>query len=160
MFRRNLVEDLSKHERLLTPPALCAHLCRMVRTMGAGEVVAVLWACEGTHYARLQPGVVLFGVNEDANTYNGPWPIIAHPPCGPWGKFKWRSRQSKQDGVNAMRLVHRWGGVVEQPSGSSLFAEHGGRGAVQKIRQSDYGHPAPKATLLYWSMPLSAGAVR
>lgn len=23
----------------------------------------------------------------DARTYAGPWSVIAHPPCGPWGKL-------------------------------------------------------------------------
>jgi len=43
--------------------------------------------------------------------------------------------------------------VVEQPSGSSLFAEHGRwwGAVIERVNQADYGHEAEKATLLYWN---------
>jgi len=92
----------------------------------------------------------MYGVLKDANKYSGPHPIIAHPPCGPWGKFKAVSKESKEDGVKAMELVHRWGGVVEQPVGSSLFREHGDGRRVEVVNQFDFGHMALKPTMLYW----------
>ncbi len=40
--------------------------------------------------------------------------------------------------------------MVEQPLGSTLFAEHGREGAtIERVNQGDYGHQAEKATLLY-----------
>ncbi len=45
--------------------------------------------------------------------------------------------------------VHRVGGVVEQPVGSSLFRELGQDGLVLEIDQGDFGHAARKPTLLY-----------
>lgn len=52
-----------------------------------------------------------------------------------------------------MDLVHKWGGVVEHPVGSALFAVHGMGGRVNRVNQSDYGHLAKKPTLLYWYLP-------
>src|SRR5271165_2667608 len=58
----------------------------------------------------------------DARTYAGPWPVVAHPPCGPWGQL--RHLCTKQDatcGPHAVYAVRRWGGVLEHPKGSRLF---------------------------------------
>src|SRR5262249_34237977 len=90
----------------------------------------------------------------DARLYAGPWPVICHPPCGPWGNYKARCfRQGKEHGLLALEFVHRWGGVVEQPTGSDLFDLHGCGGTVGKLAQGDHGHAAIKATLLYFARP-------
>jgi hypothetical protein len=58
-----------------------------------------------------------------------------------------------------MELVHRWGGVVEQPKGSQLFRQYGRGGAIEEVNQGDYGMKSPgglyirKPTLLYWYVP-------
>lgn len=91
----------------------------------------------------------MWDIDRDARTYNGPYPIVAHPPCGPWGKLAWSSRESIIDGITAIRMVHRFGGIVEQPLGSQLFAEYGRDGTVVRVNQSDYGHQSLKPTLLY-----------
>ena len=52
-----------------------------------------------------------------------------------------------------MEFVHRFGGVVEQPVGSALFAVSGRTGIAEKINQWDFGHYSLKPTLLYWSFP-------
>lgn len=36
------------------------------------------------------PGIDAWGIERDATLYPGPHPVIAHPPCGPWGRFRWR----------------------------------------------------------------------
>lgn len=73
---------------------------------------------------------------------------IKHPPCGPWGRLSWRSREDSYWGVLACDLVERYGGIVEQPLGSRLFR---GRsiGPVVRVRQGLFGHAAEKWTLLY-----------
>jgi hypothetical protein len=85
-----------------------------------------------------------FDLPRNAYTYWGPHPVICHPPCGPWGKYKSVSRQDKMAGLWALQLVRKLGGVVEQPIGSELF------GLGQLVDQGDYGHLARKATKLLW----------
>ena len=146
------LENLSKFQRRATPLEMCRYLVKRVRERFNAERVAVLWVEAKSHYWRLWPEVELWGKGRDARTYAGPHPIIAHPPCGPWGKFKGMCfRQAREDGIYAIDLVHRWGGVIEQPLGSTLFQEHGRGGEVEMIKQGDHGHLAEKATLLYWA---------
>ncbi len=144
-------QNLSHSQRELTPLSFARYLLERVNVLCPSEVVAVLWVAKRTKYCYLWPKVELWGPRKDAQTYPGPHPIIAHPPCGPWGKLKWNSRQDKQAGIIAIELVHRWGGVIEQPLGSTLFQEHGRDGAViEQVSQGDFGHMAPKKTLLYF----------
>lgn len=72
----------------------------------------------------------------------------------------------------AFKAVHRWGGVLEHPAHSWAWQYHVLRkpvfgrwardfnatrgdwsGWVTCVHQSDYGHPARKATWLYWAGP-------
>lgn len=144
------VEQMSHLQRRLTPLVLAEYLVAQVRNRYGSFVVAALWVDSKGPYVKL-PGVEAWTVQLDATRYRGPWPIVAHPPCGPWGKFKWRSREDKSHGELAMYLVHQWGGVVEQPLGSQLFKGHGLPGhQVDRIDLCDYGFAAPKPTILYW----------
>ena len=96
----------------------------------------------------------------DGRTYAGPWPIVAHPPCGPWGHLRHLSRfQDPTLAPLAVDQVRRFGGVLEHPSGSKLFEAlalprpgdppdaWGGRTIA--VNQCDWGHVARKATWLY-----------
>ena len=85
----------------------------------------------------------------DARTYAGPWPVVAHPPCGPWGA--WAHFCTKQDpgafGV-ALEAVNRWGGVIEHPANSRAFKAY----AIEptwEVDQCDWGFRARKRTWLY-----------
>jgi hypothetical protein len=104
----------------------------------------------------------------DARNYAGPWPVIAHPPCGPWGTLAWScSRQDKSLGPIAVEQVRRFGGVLEHPAHSKLW-DHcempapyslpdrfGGRTiAVDQVR---WGHVAIKRTWLYLVGVAAAG---
>lgn len=104
----------------------------------------------------------LFAASRDARSYSGPHPIIAHPPCGPWGRFWWNYKGgegAKECGPRAIEQVRRFGGVVEHPSESGLWKalglplpgdeqdSHGGR--TVEVQQCDWGHPARKRTWLY-----------
>lgn len=104
----------------------------------------------------------LFSRDRDARRYRGPAPAIAHPPCGPWGKFKWNYKGGEGDagsGIRAVAQVREYGGVLEHPCGSSLWAAaglprpRGGRdrygGWTLEVNQCDWGHPAKKPTWLY-----------
>lgn len=125
-------------------------------------------------YPRL-PGVVcwgwatkdgrqldLFAPTRDAREYPGPHPVIAHPPCGPWGRFWWRYKGgegAKSCGLRAVEQVRRWGGVLEHPAQSQLWTACGlplpGEpadafgGYTLEVQQCDWGHPCRKLTWLY-----------
>lgn len=146
-----LVEHLSRNEREKTPYRFCLYLLYRTMAHTRCDRVAVLYLNRRTLWSKLFPAVDLYGPTRDVRTYQGPYPVIAHPPCGPWGKYKANCFQSKEDGILAMNLVHSFGGCVEQPVGSSLFRDHGKPGAViEKVEQSLYGHQARKPTLLYF----------
>lgn len=122
-------------------------------------------------YGRM-PGVEAWGFPErDAMAYAGPWPVVAHPPCACWGAFKWRCERAiaagdvakareKMTGPRAVQQVRTWGGVLEHPAKSGLWAHAGlprpgeGRDAwggwSMEIDQARWGHPAEKKTWLYF----------
>jgi hypothetical protein len=136
------VESMGRCEREATPLLFAQYLVSLV------DPVAVLWVQRDTIYKRF--GLDLWGIERDANLYSGPGPIIAHPPCGPWGKYSSISKESRRHGIRAMELVHLYGGVVEQPAGSQLFKQYGRPMArVLWVDQHDYGHRAIKETDLY-----------
>ena len=111
------------------------------------------------------PGLVAewFDESRDARTYTGPGPVIAHPPCGPWGALRHMCKATHEErelALIAVGQVRRFGGVLEHPAGSRLWATcdlplpesmfpdgFGGRSYL--VAQGDYGHKAPKATWLY-----------
>lgn len=144
-------ELLSHRQRELTPRKLAIDLVSAIRESSHFDAVAALWVAEGTEYLSIA-GCDCWGILRDAKLYRGPYPIIAHPPCGPWAKLRNVCyRQSKLDGIVAMHLVHTWGGVVEQPEGSRLFSEYGQPGhTLVKIMQCMYGHFEQKPTVLYF----------
>ncbi len=96
----------------------------------------------------------------DARLYNGPWPVVAHPPCGPWGFLRGLSEETTKDcGPIAVGQVRQYGGVLEHPRGSTLFRHCGlpkpGElpdafgGVTYEVSQCDWGHVARKRTWLY-----------
>ena len=124
-------------------------------------------------YAGL-PHVDAWPEHRDARRYDGPLPVVAHPPCQLWGAManvnyaRWGGEHNRpgNDGgcfAAALRAVVTWGGVLEHPAKSCAFAAHGlprpaGSGWkraglhewVCEVWQSAYGHRANKATWLYY----------
>ena len=122
--------------------------------------VAVLYVDPGGPY----PSLVANWYDEarDGRSYDGPLPVVAHPPCGPWGAFAHLCKSPAQDPALALRAleqVRRWGGVLEHPRGSRLYKHaglplpgelpdaHGGRSV--EVDQLHWGHVAHKRTWLY-----------
>lgn len=111
------------------------------------------------------PGVECWDAARDARLYAGPWPVVAHPPCAPWSKLKHMKRPAAHVaadvdcGPYAVGQVRRWGGVLEQPEGSRLWAacDLPGVGGVEDawggfsvaVEQVSWGHVARKRTWLY-----------
>jgi hypothetical protein len=122
------------------------------------RTVAVLYVDPRGPYPAL-PGVDWYDERRDARTYAGPHPVVAHPPCGPWGAFKWRCAQDGSLGPLAAEQVRRWGGVLEHPA-KSLLWNHSGLprpgelpdawgGITIEVNQVDFGHACQKPTWLY-----------
>lgn len=139
------------------------------------DVIAALYVEAGGSYFNL-PGVDPWDEKRDARLYNGPHPIVAHPPCQRWGKL-WagqplhikRTGERKIKGADggcfasALAAVRRWGGVIEHPWGSHAWSHFGLNkpprsggwiaadfegGWTCCVEQGRYGHYARKPTML------------
>lgn len=133
-------------------------------------MIAALFVERGGAYYGL-PDVDPWDELRDARRYDGPWTVVAHPPCSRWCRLaglveaRWGHRKGDDGGCFAAALaaVRRFGGVLEHPAYSDAWAafdlpipsRHGGwqRGACGgwscHVEQGRYGHPAKKATWLY-----------
>lgn len=127
------------------------------------------WGC----YSNLDI-VDLWDINRDARNYDGPFPVVAHPPCQLWGRFakinfiRWGGdhNQPGNDGgcfLSALNSVKKFGGVLEHPADTYAFETYGlpkpkGVGWnkisetewVCEVWQSAYGHLARKRTWLFY----------
>lgn len=87
------------------------------------DVVALCVDPAGPYPARL---VEWYDADRDARTFSGDEPVVAHPPCGPWGRL--RRLCTKQDpslGPLCVEIVRRNGGVLEHPACSMLWRHCG-----------------------------------
>lgn len=131
--------------------------------------IAALYIQRGGVYWNL-PGVDAWDETRDARNYNGPWPVVAHPPCNVWCQLahmnqkRWGHKVGDDDGCfdHALRCVQQFGGVLEHPAYSYAWAAFGLpaptagcwkrdiTGAwVSEVSQVAYGHRARKRTWLY-----------
>lgn len=123
-------------------------------------MVAVLFARADSHYKAL-PGVDVWDAERDARRWPGGCPVVAHPPCRAWGRLRHFAKprpDEKALALFAVDQVRRFGGVLEHPEGSTLWAAAGlpapGHrdefgGWTMPIAQHWFGHRAEKLTLLY-----------
>jgi hypothetical protein len=110
------------------------------------------------------PGVEAFDTDRDARTFAGGMPVVAHPPCRSWSAFT--SHQAKplpgerELGLWCVDQVRQWGGVLEQPAHSQLWAAAGlpSPGDLTQedswsleVWQAWWGYPMKKGTWLYFS---------
>jgi hypothetical protein len=133
--------------------------------------VAALYIDPRGPYPTIE-GVDCWDETRDARTYDGPDPIVAHPPCGPWGRLRHLYRGNEHDcAPRAVEQVRACGGVLEHPAGSLLWGgprcgkaldtaptpwlpmppdrpdAWGGYTII--VDQCEWGHPARKRTWLY-----------
>lgn len=131
--------------------------------------VAALYIDPRGHYPRL-PDCDCWPVERDARLYVGPLPVVAHPPCGPWGRLRHLYKGNEHDcALRAVEQVRAFGGVLEHPAGSLLWEacdlpppqwhwaarlgyplivdKHGG--FTVELDQCEWGHHARKRTWLY-----------
>ena len=139
--------------------------------MASQQQIAALYVETNGVYFGI-PDVDPWDFKRDARLYDGPYPVVAHPPCERWGRYwhggpsaKVRRIKGDDDGCfsAAVSAVRRWGGVLEHPEASHAWAAHGiaraprsggwvpadERGWTCCVEQGHYRHPARKATWLY-----------
>ena len=134
-------------------------------------IAALFVETDGCYFGL--PGVDPWDRERDARRYQGPHPVVAHPPCERWGRY-WggapaqmpRLTQGDDGGcfAAALHAVRIFGGVLEHPEGShawrwfQLTTPPRGGGWVKAdwlggwtccVEQGYYGHRARKATWLY-----------
>lgn len=150
-------------------------------------IAALYVETDGVYYGL--PDVDPWDEQRDARLYEGPWPVVAHPPCARWTAIgQWhptgRGRVGQDDGCfeEALYCVRRFGGVLEHPAHSIAWKRYGlqrptvgwqtdllDAGWVCEVDQAAYGHPARKLTWLYlvgqpleldWSRPYARYCVQ
>lgn len=147
--------------------------------MLSAQTIAALYVERGGVYWNL-PNVDPWDRERDARLYNGPHPIVAHPPCERWGRFAAGSPMKRGYVIGddegcfeaAFRSVREYGGVLEHPAGSKAWPAFGiskpegfgwtrstGGGWVCEIEQGHYGHVARKKTWLYAATPARPAAL-
>lgn len=122
--------------------------------------IAVLFVRRDSAYKN-NPSLDVYDADRDALTFTGSNPVIAHPPCRSWGKLAHMAKPRQGEKELALWAVDRVranGGVLEHPKGSRLWGAAGlplgdaidsYGGFTLEIDQYDFGHVAPKKTLLY-----------
>lgn len=127
--------------------------------------VAVLFArCDSIY--KTFPECDVWDIERDARRWPGGAPVVAHPPCRAWGKLHYFAKprpDEKELALFAVDQVRRWGGVLEHPKDSKLWAAAGlpvpsqshersidaWGGWTLPITQHWFGHRAEKKTWLY-----------
>lgn len=122
------------------------------------------------------PRIDPWDITRNAFNFNGPGPVIAHPPCQRWGRY-WSGGPMLAKTARALNLgddkgcfafalwaVRTFGGVIEHPEASHAWKWFGlikppqGGGWVKAddyggvtccVAQGNYGHKAQKLTWLY-----------
>lgn len=137
------------------------------------RVAALFVKTDGVYFGI--PDVDPWDEKRDARLYDGPWPVVAHPPCQRWCRFakgieKVHGYKVGDDGgcfEAALDAVRTYGGILEHPAHSLAWDEFdlprplkdggwvsglldgGFDRAVAYVEQGRYGHPMRKATWLY-----------
>lgn len=135
-------------------------------------IAALYVETNGCYYGL--PGVDPWDETRDARLYDGPHPVVAHPPCQRWGRFWFggthsgsKRYQKGADGgcfAAAIDAVRKCGGVLEHPADSYAWKhfhlnappKDGGwvvadwiGGWTCHVEQGSYGHESRKPTWLY-----------
>jgi len=132
-------------------------------------IAALFVQTNGMYYGL--DGVDPWDEKRDARLYDGPYPVVAHPPCSRWcvplayvNQTRYGHKVGDDGGCfkHALACVRRFGGVLEHPASSVAWRHFGltpphdkawsrcfDGGWVCEVAQSAYEHRARKLTWLY-----------
>jgi hypothetical protein len=138
--------------------------------MAGDPVIAALYVQKDGSYFGL-PDVDPWDEERDARLYEGPWSVVAHPPCARWSRLagfteaRFGYKRGEDGGCFAAALasVRRFGGVIEHPAYSKAWDAFGlpeplwrdgwtsgtCGGWTCYVEQGRYGLPQKKGTWLY-----------
>lgn len=132
-------------------------------------MIAALYVEKGGAYYGLDD-VDPWDEARDARLYDGPYPVVAHPPCARWCALAplnqaMHGYKVGDDGgcfAAALDAVNAYGGVLKHPANSVAWRTFGltkpergswqgvfGSPYVTEVDQGAYGHRARKRTWLY-----------
>lgn len=112
--------------------------------------ITVLCARPRSVYKQIQ-GLDVWDEKRNAYNYSGTNPIIAHPPCAQWSRLKGLANENafyKDLAMFCLERIQLYGGILEQPEGSSFF-KYAGIKPTLSIDQFWFGYPIRKRTWLY-----------
>lgn len=135
-------------------------------------MIAALFVDKTGCYSQLTH-VDIWDESRDARKYQGPYPVVAHPPCQLWGSLayvnykRWGGEHNKPGNdqecfKSALDSVLQWGGVLEHPAFTRAWKTYDlkvpeqnqwtkeGEYYVCEVWQSAYGHLATKRTWLLY----------
>lgn len=125
------------------------------------SAVAVLYARADSVYKSIG-GCDVWDAERDARKWAGGSQVVAHPPCRAWGRLRHMAKprdDERELARHAVTMVRRWGGVLEHPASSVLWADAGlpkpgeradeWGGWTLPVKQLWWGHRAEKKTWLY-----------
>lgn len=131
-------------------------------------MVAALYVYRDGCYSDVL-GVDLWDEERNAMLYDGPYPIVAHPPCKVWSLMSNCRPEIVKDEDGgmfeaALNAVRTYGGVLEHPAHTRAWKKYGmpkppkrgwaqaldDPGWVCEVDQRWYGHEANKPTWLYY----------
>ncbi len=126
------------------------------------RVAALFVEKDGAYFGL--PDVDPWDEERDARLYDGPYPVVAHPPCNRWVSYGARSKRGDDGGcfASALASVRKFGGVLEHPAKSQAWRTFGlpdpargwttaidDVGSAIEVDQWSYGFPTVKLTWLY-----------
>jgi hypothetical protein len=124
--------------------------------------IAALYVDDAGPYMSM-PGVDAWTAERDARRYQGPFPVVAHPPCADWSRLRGMAKHvegRRELAPLAVWQVRACCGVLEHPAWSQLWPELGlprpgelpdaWGGWSIAVNQVAWGHKANKPTWLYF----------
>jgi hypothetical protein len=135
--------------------------------------VSALFVAPRSLYKALLGPEACWDEKRDARTYDGPGPVLLHPPCAAWCQLagvreaKYGYPRGQDGGLFAVALATLWrcGGVLEHPAYSKAWPAYGLAAPqmrqgwasmapgvwVCQVSQCAYGHRARKRTWLLYA---------
>lgn len=117
--------------------------------------------CRADSVYKDLPNADPWDMERDARRWPGGRACIAHPPCRAWGQLRAFAKprpDEKELSLWAIAQVRQWGGILEHPARSTLWAAvqcaapgtaDSAGGYLLGIHQHAFGHRAEKKTFLY-----------